>query len=116
MAIEIVEKKALDWYQREAAAFANSDLPWREQVLNAALGVAGEAGEVADMLKKVHFHRHDFDRDALKLELGDLLWYLSWLATLNGLSLDEIAQSNVNKLKSRYGEKFSPEASRDRQE
>lgn len=116
MAIEVVEKKALDWYQREAGTFSNRDITWRERVLCASLGVAGEAGEVADMVKKRFFHLHAFDRDALKLELGDTLWYLTELATLHDISLDEIAQANVRKLQARYGEKFSPEASRDRQE
>lgn len=114
MAIEVVEKKALDWYQREAAVFSNRDLPWRERVLCASLGVAGEAGEVADMMKKHFFHLHVFDRDALKLELGDTLWYLTDLATAHGISLDEIAHANLIKLRARYGEKFSSEASRNR--
>jgi NTP pyrophosphatase (non-canonical NTP hydrolase) len=46
-----------------------------------ALGLTGEAGEVADLIKKAVFHRHPFDREALIKELGDVLWYVAALCT-----------------------------------
>ena len=69
------------------------------------LGLSGEAGEVADKVKKVIRDRGgNFSPDvidALKLELGDVLWYVAQLATELGLDLDAIASSNLEKLASR---------------
>lgn len=49
-----------------------------------AMGLAGEAGEVADLLKKVLFHDRELDRDKLIQELGDVRWYLECLCYANG--------------------------------
>jgi NTP pyrophosphatase (non-canonical NTP hydrolase) len=69
------------------------------------LGLCGEAGEVADKVKKVLRDRGgEFNaavRDDLLLELGDVLWYAAQLATELGLSLGEIAEANLAKLASR---------------
>lgn len=75
------------------------------------LGIAGEAGEVADLIKKVIGHGHDLDREKLKLELGDVLWYVAGLAHLVDLTLDEVAAANVAKLEKRYPNGFSTAAS-----
>ena len=70
-----------------------------------ALGLCGEAGEVAEKLKKVIRDKggqvDDETRAALQKELGDVLWYVSQLATELGLSLDAIAAGNLAKLRSR---------------
>jgi NTP pyrophosphatase (non-canonical NTP hydrolase) len=70
-----------------------------------ALGLCGEAGEVAEKIKKTI---RDDDgvlseerRDALARELGDVLWYTAQLATEAGLDLEQIAQDNLDKLLSR---------------
>ena len=69
------------------------------------LGLCGEAGEVADKVKKVirdhggHFSPEVIE--ALKLELGDVLWYVAQLASELGLELDQVAQANLDKLASR---------------
>ena len=69
------------------------------------LGLCGEAGEVADKVKKVIRDRGgSFSPEvieALQLELGDVLWYVAQLATELGLDLDAIAQANLDKLASR---------------
>lgn len=105
-----------DAYQKESAKFRNDDLLTRDAVLNAAMGLAGEAGETCDILKKVIFHDHDLDEEKVKLELGDVLFYATWLADLHGFSMLEIAEANVEKLTKRYGDKFSAEKSRNRAE
>jgi NTP pyrophosphatase (non-canonical NTP hydrolase) len=69
-----------------------------------ALGLAGEAGEVADTIKKVVFHGKDVDAIIIEKELGDVLWYVSAIASCLGLSLEQIAQTNIEKLKARYPE------------
>ncbi len=71
------------------------------------LGLAGEAGEVANILKKIQRDHGgvitDDTRAKLKDELGDVLWYISACADELGLTLDEIAVFNVNKLAKRHG-------------
>ena len=69
------------------------------------LGLCGEAGEVADKVKKVlRDQGGEFSAEvitALQLELGDVLWYVAQLATELGLELDQVAQANLDKLGSR---------------
>jgi NTP pyrophosphatase (non-canonical NTP hydrolase) len=71
-------------------------------VIYPTLGLASEAGEVAGKIKKIFRDRagviDQADRDALRSELGDVLWYLAQVATELGLSLDEIAEFNIAKL------------------
>lgn len=76
-----------------------------------ALGVAGEAGEVADLVKKHVGHGHDLPTEKLVDELGDVLWYLTVLANALGVSLEAVAARNVAKLRRRYPDGFSSEAS-----
>ena len=85
----------------------------RRQII-AALGLAGEAGEFANIIKKKTAHGHDIGKTELADELGDVLWYLAEAATACGLTLDEIAAQNVEKLKARYPDGFSEERSRNR--
>ncbi|WP_258831468.1 nucleoside triphosphate pyrophosphohydrolase family protein [Peribacillus frigoritolerans] len=78
---------------------------------NYALGLTGEAGECGDIIKKEVFHGHRRDPQAIKKELGDVLHYLSGLATMYGWSLEEVAMGNIEKLMKRYPSGFSKEAS-----
>lgn len=80
-------------------------------MLNGALGITGEAGEVADLIKKHVFHGHDLDRGEIVKELGDVCWYVALLASSIGVGLDEILERNIEKLKRRYPEGFSSVAS-----
>jgi NTP pyrophosphatase (non-canonical NTP hydrolase) len=69
------------------------------------LGLVNEAGELAGKVKKIFRDKNgvvsEQDREALKYELGDVLWYLAQIATELNLSLDEVAQANIEKLMSR---------------
>ncbi len=71
-------------------------------VIYPTLGLVNETGEVAGKIKKVFRDRHgeinEEIREALKAELGDVLWYLAQVATELDLSLDEIAKHNISKL------------------
>lgn len=82
-----------------------------EQVMIAwnALGLAGEAGEVADLVKKGIFHQHGIDREKMKKELGDVAWYLSALCKEFDLTLEEVLSHNIEKLKARFPEGYSAE-------
>jgi NTP pyrophosphatase (non-canonical NTP hydrolase) len=83
---------------------------------NAALGLVGEAGEVADEVKKIRYHGHPMDRDKIIKELGDVLYYVAMAALELECSLDTVAKRNVDKLKSRYPDGFSFERSMNRNE
>lgn len=86
------------------------------ELLNGALGLSGESGEVADMIKKYIFHGHDLDRDELIKELGDVCWYVALLCEAIDVDLDDVMIRNIEKLKKRYPEGFSSEASINRKE
>jgi len=74
-------------------------------VIYPTLGLTNEAGEVAGKVKKIFRDKSGVisaaDRQALKGELGDVLWYLAQMCTELELSLDEVAEYNIEKLYSR---------------
>ncbi|MCB6990620.1 nucleoside triphosphate pyrophosphohydrolase family protein [bacterium 210820-DFI.6.38] len=70
------------------------------------LGLTGEAGEVADLVKKGIFHEKGINIDHLKKELGDVLWYIAMICYSLGISLDDVMQTNVDKLIARYPDGF----------
>lgn len=105
--------ETLNRYQVEALrTIGSSDLAIM------GLGIAGEAGEVADLIKKElgHGHGRDITRPKVAKELGDVLWYLAAIADDYGYSLSEIATMNIEKLKARYPQGFTVEASVNRGE
>lgn len=92
---------------RTANLDANSS---KDRLCLAALGLAGETGEVVDLLKKVIFHDKDLDTEALIKEIGDVRWYLEYLAATIDVTMEEIENKNIEKLKKRYPQGFSYEA------
>lgn len=105
-------------YQQQAFRTLISDpgefRPDQLIVIRNAIGLAGEAGEVAELVKKGIFHRHGLDLDKLKKELGDCLWYIAALGSVTGLDLETIMEANIEKLKERYPLGFTVEASASR--
>jgi len=91
----------LNEYQVTAMRTA-SPLPFREALMHATLGLASEAGEVADNVKRHVAYGKDLDRANLIEEAGDLLWFVALLADTLGVSLEQIAASNIAKLAARY--------------
>lgn len=87
-----------------------------QSLVNGALGLTGEAGEVADIIKKHQFHGHDLDVQELKKELGDVLWYIACCASALNIDLNEIGVANIEKLKERYPNGFTKEDSLNRKE
>jgi NTP pyrophosphatase (non-canonical NTP hydrolase) len=71
------------------------------------LGLAGEAGELSELIKKFVFHQHGFNKDAFKKELGDVLWYLTAICSKLDISLSEVMQENLNKSQERYPDGFT---------
>jgi NTP pyrophosphatase (non-canonical NTP hydrolase) len=86
----------------------------KELLTLTALGIAGEAGEVVDLIKKVLYHSHELDTTALCQEMGDLLWYMTVLCETVGLTLDGVMRANIEKLYRRYPHGFDPERSQQR--
>lgn len=74
---------------------------------NYALGLTGEGGEVADVIKKHVFHGHLLDKEAVKKELGDILHYVAGIATLLELNMESVLEGNIEKLKKRFPNGFS---------
>lgn len=105
-------------YQQLALRTINSEnivlSDWEVQLIMLYSGLAGETGEIVDLFKKALFHKHGIDRDKVKGELGDLMWYITNLASHLGMNMNEILQLNINKLKIRYPNGFSVEDSIDR--
>lgn len=98
-------------YERAAARTINQSLGAEHRLVDAAAGLAEEAGEVLGLVRKHVFMRHDLDRARLVAELGDVLWCLTTVAASVGTSLDEIAAANLAKLRQRYPDGYSDTAS-----
>ena len=103
-------------YQELAQRTSNTDLTNGEHVVNGALGLCGEAGEVADSVKKAYMQGHHFDRWHIAEELGDVLWYIAETCAALGLSMSDVAAQNIDKLRKRYPEGFSADRSINREE
>jgi len=110
------ESLTLEKYQDLANRSAGAGGDGEQRLVVSALGLTGEAGEFANLVKKMTAHGHPLDPESLKDELGDVLWYLAEAATAVGLNLEDIASHNVNKLIKRYPEGFSEEDSINRLE
>ena len=99
-------------YQRSAARTINPSLDAQARLVDAAAGLAEEAGEVLGIVRKHVYMAHELDRERLKKELGDVLWCLAVVSGTVGLTLDEVAEANVAKLRARYPDGYSEEASK----
>jgi NTP pyrophosphatase (non-canonical NTP hydrolase) len=76
-----------------------------------AVGLVGEAGEVAELVKKGIFHQHGLDVQKMKKEIGDVLWYVAALCTKLDLDMSEIMDENIAKLKKRCPDGFNSDDS-----
>ncbi|WP_461239623.1 nucleoside triphosphate pyrophosphohydrolase family protein [Paucilactobacillus sp. N302-9] len=89
---------------------ANRTLFGDEQVLtNCALGLAGEAGQVVNLVKNYTFRGKKLDRQELTHEMGDVLWYLSQVAQWADIDFDEVAKTNIEQLNTRYPDGYRNE-------
>ena len=92
----------LDEYQHAAARTLNSRLDDREKLLDAASGIAEEAGEVLAHVRKHLYQGRELNRERLAEELGDVLWCVAAVATMCDLDLSTIAHQNQEKLAARH--------------
>jgi NTP pyrophosphatase (non-canonical NTP hydrolase) len=98
---ETYKNKDMSLNEYQNAAAKTAVYKTAHQILYPALGLAGEAGEVANKVKKM-LRDNDFDRDAIVAEVGDVLWYIAALSRDLNVSLQDIALGNIEKL---YGRK-----------
>jgi len=105
-------------YRDEVLRTLNQKLNPDEIVVNATLGLTGEAGELANVIKKIMFHGHDVNdkmKEQLMGEMGDCYWYLEVLSEMFGFEEDDIKKANVEKLRKRYPDGFSEDRSINRE-
>jgi NTP pyrophosphatase (non-canonical NTP hydrolase) len=102
--------KEFNKYQAKILDFMNPKTlakPEQDILLNSVLGLAGEAGEVADLIKKWLFQDQDLDVEKLDREVGDVLFYCGLYANARRMLLSDIAQKNIDKLTLRYPNGFN---------
>ena len=98
---EVYSKKQMGLNEYQKAAANTAIYKAEHSVLYPALGLAGEAGEVANKVKKM-LRDGDFDRQAIAAEIGDVLWYIAALSRDLNIDMHDLAMSNLEKL---YGRK-----------
>ena len=113
---QVIDNDA-DVYQQNVLKYAPDHHDYLLNVIYAAMGMCGEAGEASELVKKYAYHGHAIDTEHLARELGDVLWYVSYMAYLFGYPLGKIMAMNQEKLAKRYPDgKFDAERSRNREE
>jgi NTP pyrophosphatase (non-canonical NTP hydrolase) len=83
-------------------------------MVHASMGIAGEAGEVVDAIKKAWIYGKELDRENILEECGDLMFYITALLTETGYTLEEAMQANMAKLAKRYPQGYTDKAAIDR--
>lgn len=101
-------------YQKMALTTLNPALGKQDVLINGVMGLCGESGEAIDIVKKHLAQGHPLDREGLIKELGDVAWYLAETAYALDVSLEEVFQRNIDKLKARYPEGFDTRRSVER--
>lgn len=97
----------LNDYQIKAMQTEPAEMSKKDNLALCGLGVAGEAGEVAELIKKHLYHPHVMIIEADIIdEMGDVLWYLAFLAEVLGTDLETVARANIGKLLARYPQGF----------
>lgn len=100
----------LDDYQQAALRTTNPALDNTARLMDAAAGLAEEAGEVLGLVRKHVYQHRELDSLELKHELGDALWCLAVAAHAAGFTLESVAQANVAKLRDRHPDGFTEPA------
>ena len=104
-----------DEYQKIAMRTCNINDNNVDMLYHGVFGLASEAGEVAGLIQKV-YQGHEFEEKHMKKELGDCMWMIAEICTALDFSLDDVMQTNIDKLKARYPDGFDTERSIHRKE
>jgi NTP pyrophosphatase (non-canonical NTP hydrolase) len=107
----VITTRTLDAYQADAMRTRNGDT----DLLYAAGKLTAESGELLQHVLKARYHGRTAPSGAMLEELGDVLWYVAAVATDLGLSLSDVAESNLAKLRARHGGSYNPAHYRDRE-
>ena len=110
-----------DAFMDRLAEFQDGDMIWTEpqRLLTGGIGICSEGGELLDLVKKLLFQGKEPSpelREKIKLELGDVMWYVQQVLIWGGWSLNEVLAENTKKLSGRYPEGFSVEKSENRED
>ncbi len=98
-------------YQQLAMRTLNPSLDKKDVLINGVMGLCGESGEAIDIVKKHLAQGHALERAALIKELGDIAWYLAETAYALDVSLEDVLEANIEKLRKRYPQGFASERS-----
>lgn len=98
-------------YQTLAMRTLNPELSKKDILVNGVMGLCGESGEAINIVKKWLAQGHELNKVHLAKELGDIAWYLAETAYALEIPLEDILQSNIQKLELRFPEGFSAERS-----
>ncbi len=104
-----MNKSNLKEYQKLCKKTAKKFDNKEKEILSWGLGIAGEAGDVAGCIKKTFSHGND-QRDGIKENIGDTLWYTAMICNFFNWDLQEILEENIKKLKNRYPKGFTEKA------
>ena len=102
-------------YQKLAMRTCSINDDNKSMMYHGVFGLTSEAGEVAGLLQKV-YQGHKFDNEHMKKELGDCMWMIAEICTALDFTLDDVMQTNIDKLKARYPDGFDPDKSLHRKE
>ena len=110
-----------DLFMDRLAAFQDGDAEWTEpqRLLTGAIGICSEGGELLDLVKKILFQGKEPTpelRGKIKLELGDVMWYVQQVLIWSGWTLEEVLAENTKKLTGRFPEGFSVDKSEKRKD
>ena len=94
-------------FQREARRSLRDDLPYEAMCSNMCMGLAGEIGEVIDIMKKHIYQGKELDITDVIEEVGDVLWYIANFCNINNITMDECMESNIKKLRKRFPNGFT---------
>lgn len=98
-------------FAKDVIRTINHGLDEDNHILCGIMGLVGEAGELADAIKKVYFQGHRFDNEKMKDELGDVLFYFTYLLETLGIRIEDVMEHNVEKRAKRYPYGFETERS-----
>ena len=110
-----------DLFMDRLAGFQDGDAEWTEpqRLLTGAIGICSEGGELLDLVKKILFQGKEPTpelREKIKLELGDVMWYVQQVLIWSSWTLEEVLAENTKKLTGRFPEGFSVDKSENRDE
>ena len=113
--------KECDTFIENLDELQDGDFKWKQpqRLLTGGIGICSEGGELLDLIKKILFQGKKPTpelRHKIKLELGDVMWYVQQVLIWGGWSLNEVLAENINKLDGRYPEGFSVDKSENRED